>query len=87
MADTIHLRPTDELAERVLLPGDPGVAAGGAPTRFNHVSPRVGMAWTPFPDGRTVIHAAAGVFYGSIGGNLFTIAAEDSLSLPAGLLL
>jgi len=56
----------------VLLPGDPGVSRGGAPTRYNHVSPRLGLAWTPFPDGRTVVHAAAGIFYGSIGGNLFT---------------
>ncbi len=41
-------------------------------TRLNHVSPRVGLAWTPYPNGHTVIHAAAGLFYGSIGGNLFT---------------
>ena len=56
----------------VLLPGDPGVAPGGVPTRYDHISPRVGFAWTPYPDGKTVIHGAAGLFYGSIGGNLFT---------------
>ena len=56
----------------ILLPGDKGVPAGGADTRFNHVSPRVGLAWTPYPNGHTVIHAAAGIFYGSVGGNLFT---------------
>jgi outer membrane receptor protein involved in Fe transport len=56
----------------VLLPGDPGVPRAGVATRYDHVSPRVGLAWTPFPDGRTVIHAAAGIFYGSVGGNLFT---------------
>jgi outer membrane receptor protein involved in Fe transport len=55
----------------VLLPGDAGVPAGGVNTRYNHVSPRVGLAWTPYPNGRTVIHAAAGIFYGSVGGNLF----------------
>jgi outer membrane receptor protein involved in Fe transport len=55
----------------VLLPGDPGVPRSGVSTRYNHVSPRVGMAWTPYPSGHTVIHAAAGIFYGSIGGNLF----------------
>jgi outer membrane receptor protein involved in Fe transport len=54
-----------------LIPGDAGVPRGGVDTRFDHVSPRVGFAWTPFPDGRTVIHAAAGLFYGSIGGNLW----------------
>ena len=56
----------------VLFPGDPGVPAGGVNTRYDHVSPRIGLAWTPFPDGRTVIHAAGGLFYGSVGGNLFT---------------
>jgi hypothetical protein len=56
----------------ILYPGDPGVPAGGVNTRYDHISPRVGLAWTPFPNGHTVIHAAAGLFYGSIGGNLFT---------------
>jgi outer membrane receptor protein involved in Fe transport len=56
----------------ILLPGDPGVPAGGADTRYDHISPRVGLAWTPFASGKTVIHAAAGIFYGSVGGNLFT---------------
>lgn len=60
------------LPKGVLLPGDKGVPAGGVNTRFDHVSPRVGLAWTPYPNGHTVIHAAAGLFYGSVGGNLFT---------------
>ena len=57
---------------RSLVPGDKGVPRGGVDTRYDHISPRLGMAWTPFPNGRTVIHAAAGMFYGSIGGNLWT---------------
>jgi hypothetical protein len=56
----------------VLLPGDPGVSRGAVDTRYDHVSPRVGLAWTPYPNGKTVIHAAAGIFYGSVGGNLFS---------------
>lgn len=52
--------------------GDKGVPAGGAATKYNHVSPRIGLAWTPFPDGRTVFHAGGGIFYGSVAGNLFT---------------
>jgi outer membrane receptor protein involved in Fe transport len=60
------------LPKGILLPGDPGVPTGGVANRYGHVSPRIGFAWTPYPDGRTVIHGAAGLFYGSIGGNLFT---------------
>jgi hypothetical protein len=54
-----------------LIPGDTGVPRGGVDNRFDHISPRVGFAWTPYPNGHTVIHAAAGLFYGSIGGNLW----------------
>jgi outer membrane receptor protein involved in Fe transport len=60
------------LPKGILIPGDPGVPRGGVSNRYNHVSPRVGFAWTPYPNGRTVIHGAAGIFYGSIGGNLWT---------------
>jgi len=60
------------LPKGILIPGDPGVPAGGVANRYDHISPRVGFAWTPYADGRTVIHGAAGIFYGSIGGNLFT---------------
>jgi outer membrane receptor protein involved in Fe transport len=55
----------------ILVPGDAGVPESGAGTRYSHVSPRVGLAWTPYANGRTVIHAAAGIFYGSVAGNLF----------------
>lgn len=60
------------LPKGILLPGDKGVPRGGVDNRYDHISPRVGFAWTPYPDGRTVIHGAAGLFYGSVGGNLFT---------------
>lgn len=55
----------------VLFPGDPGVPRSAVANRYDHISPRVGLAWTPYPSGHTVIHAAAGIFYGSVGGNLF----------------
>ena len=32
-------------------------------------SPRFGLAWDPFGDGKTSIRAAAGLFYGSMSGN------------------
>src|SRR5271170_63858 len=53
----------------LLYPGDKGVPRGIVDMRWHHVSPRVGMAWNPFGDGRTLVRAAGGVFYGSVTGN------------------
>ena len=52
-----------------LFPGDRGVPRSGVDTRWNHVSPRVGAAWDPFGNGKTVVHAAGGLFFGTISGN------------------
>ena len=52
-----------------LFTGDPGIGRGIFSTRLHHVSPRVGVAWDPFGDGKTSIRAGGGVFYGSISGN------------------
>jgi hypothetical protein len=49
--------------------GDPGVERGVIATEWSHISPRAGIVWDPFGDGRTAIRAAGGVFYGSISGN------------------
>ena len=49
--------------------GDPGVERGVIATAWNHISPRAGIVWDPFGDGRTAIKAAGGMFYGSISGN------------------
>jgi hypothetical protein len=52
-----------------LFPGDRGIGRGIISTQFSHISPRVGLAWDPFGDGKTAIRAAAGIFYGSPSGN------------------
>lgn len=49
--------------------GDPGVERGGIPTSYGHFSPRVGVAWDPFGNGKTSVRGAFGLFYGSISGN------------------
>ena len=49
--------------------GDPGIERGGIPNDFDHVSPRIGVAWDPIGDQKTSIRAAVGLFFGSISGN------------------
>jgi len=53
----------------MLFPGDKGVGRGIAGTKYHHVSPRIGVSWDPFGDGKTAIRAGAGVFYGSVSAN------------------
>jgi len=57
----------------LLFPGDSynggTLSRGIVPTRYHHVSPRVGFAWDPYGNGHTAVRGAAGVFYGSVAGN------------------
>jgi Carboxypeptidase regulatory-like domain len=53
----------------VLFPGDTGIPRGIAPNQLSHVSPRVGLVFDPFGDGKTAIRAGAGIFYGSTSAN------------------
>ena len=47
----------------LLYPGDPGVPAGLIQTQKTAFAPRVGFAWDPRGDGKTVVSAAYGIFY------------------------
>jgi uridine phosphorylase len=79
-----HLRPTAELAERVLLPGDPGRALAVAqalleqpPRMFNHARGLWGYTGTA-PDGELLTVQATGM-----GGPSAAIVCEELIALGA----
>jgi hypothetical protein len=59
--------PTAMLGQ--LFPGDNGVPQGGVGTNYNHISPRIGFAFDPYGNGRTIFHGGAGLFFDTISGN------------------
>ena len=61
----------------LLFPGDAGVERGIISTRFTNVSPRIGISWDPFGDGKTAIRAAGGIFYGSMSGNEWNSSSDN----------
>ena len=61
------VNPTAPLGE--LFPGDTGITRGIVPVRYRHVSPRFGLAWDPWGNGKTAIRAGGGVFFGIVSGN------------------
>ncbi len=83
----IHLRPTAELAERVLLPGDPHRALAvaqaliEAPKMFNHTRGLWGYTGTA-PDGQLLTVQATGM-----GGPSAAIVVEELIDLGARTLI
>jgi uridine phosphorylase len=86
-AEPLHLRPAAELAERVLLPGDPGRALAvatdlmDAPSRFNHARGLWGYTGDA-PDGMPLTVQATGM-----GGPSAAIVVEELIALGARLLV
>ncbi len=62
----------------IVFPGDPGISRALAPTSWNNVSPRLGLAWSPSPHGglaekllgedKTSIRLGAGRFFSAVEG-------------------
>lgn len=69
------VNPAMPLGELVV--GDSGITRGIVPIRFQHLSPRLGLAWDPFGVGKTSIRAAAGVFWGGVSGNEWNSTTND----------
>ncbi len=87
MVETIHIRPTADLAERVLLPGDPGRAFRlaqellQAPKMFNHNRGLWGYTGTA-ADGRPLTIQSTGM-----GGPSSAIVVSELIALGAQRLL
>jgi hypothetical protein len=61
----VHSKVYPNAPVGTLFPGDAGFDTGNRPnnTRWNDWAPRVGLAWDPKGNGRTVIRASWGIFY------------------------
>jgi len=51
-----------------LVPGDPGAPRGWYYPDHTNFSPRIGIAWDPFGDGKTSIRGGGGMFFDTLNG-------------------
>ena len=55
--------PLEDCPTGLVVPGDPGVPPGMTQSYYKAFAPRVGIAYSPFGDGKTSIRAGWGMFY------------------------
>ncbi len=61
--------PAEDLWKRFVVGDLRGINFQAYPNDKNNVAPRVGVAWSPGGDGRTVVRAGAGIFFDTIWTN------------------
>jgi Carboxypeptidase regulatory-like domain len=61
-----------------LVPGDPGAPRGWYFPDYTNLSPRIGIAWDPFGDGKTSIRAGGGLFFDTLNGWMSDWATDEA---------
>ena len=61
-----------------LVPGDPGAPRGWYYPDYTNVSPRIGIAWDPFGNGKTSIRGGGGMFFDTLNGWMSDWATDEA---------
>jgi hypothetical protein len=61
-----------------LVPGDPGAPRGWYYPDHTNLSPRIGIAWDPFGDGKTSIRGGGGLFFDTLNGWMSDWATDEA---------
>jgi len=61
-----------------LVPGDPGAPRGWYYPDHTNLSPRIGIAWDPFGDGKTSVRAGGGLFFDTLNGWMSDWATDEA---------